>query len=144
MGMCALSSDLQAEILQGPRVPKQRLEAAATAASAAFHQCPNLDILVPAMVDGGIDELEKRCALTPGPQLLACLTPLKMTLRDIGRSTGNEGHTASLTHKHTHGPLAVICLLHQTAGTPIQMLLDTAGLMDVSGGGVSKIRGCAC
>ena len=28
--------------------------------------CPNLDILVPALVEGGIDELEKRCALTPG------------------------------------------------------------------------------
>lgn len=34
--------------------------------------CPNLDILVPALVDGGIDELEKRCNLTPGrPGLLA-------------------------------------------------------------------------
>ena len=28
--------------------------------------CPNLDILVPALVEGGIDELEKRCNLTPG------------------------------------------------------------------------------
>ena len=28
--------------------------------------CPNLDILVPALVEGGIDELQKRCALTPG------------------------------------------------------------------------------
>ena len=40
--------------------------------------CPNLDILVPALVEGGIDELEKRCALTPGtclcyPKLFAPL-----------------------------------------------------------------------
>lgn len=28
--------------------------------------CPNLAILVPALVEGGIDELEKRCTLTPG------------------------------------------------------------------------------
>ena len=35
--------------------------------------CPNLDILVPALVEGGIDELEKRCNLTPGRfGLLAC------------------------------------------------------------------------
>ena len=60
------SSNAEVAKVQGARVPKQRLEQAAAAASAAFHQCPNLDILVPAMVDGGIDELEKRCALTPG------------------------------------------------------------------------------
>ncbi len=34
--------------------------------SLGFQVCPNLDILVPALVEGGIDELEKRCALTPG------------------------------------------------------------------------------
>ncbi|KAK9865080.1 hypothetical protein WJX84_011403 [Apatococcus fuscideae] len=67
---------------QGPRVPKQRLEAAATAASAAFHQCPNLDILVPAMVDGGIDELEKRCALTPGVPLKPMLAKITEGIPD--------------------------------------------------------------
>ncbi len=34
--------------------------------------CPNLDILVPALVEGSIDELEKRCALTPGILLCVC------------------------------------------------------------------------
>ena len=37
-----------------------------TTAITAMQVCPNLDILVPALVEGGIDELEKRCALTPG------------------------------------------------------------------------------
>ncbi|KAK9840432.1 hypothetical protein WJX74_009841 [Apatococcus lobatus] len=67
---------------QGARVPKQRLEAAAAAASAAFHQCPNLDILVPAMVDGGIDELEKRCALTPGVPLKPMLAKITEGIPD--------------------------------------------------------------
>lgn len=37
-----------------------------TRAGTGMQVCPNLDILVPALVEGGIDELEKRCALTPG------------------------------------------------------------------------------
>lgn len=37
-----------------------------TRAGTGMQVCPNLNILVPALVEGGIDELEKRCALTPG------------------------------------------------------------------------------
>ncbi|DBB01067.1 hypothetical protein WJX77_004280 [Trebouxia sp. C0004] len=67
---------------EGPRVPKARLDAAATAASEAYHVCPNLDILVPALVEGGIDELEKRCALTPGVPLKPMLAKISEGIPD--------------------------------------------------------------
>ena len=52
--------------VQGRDVAKAILDDAATRASAAFHVCPNLELLVAALQAGGIEELEKRCVLTPG------------------------------------------------------------------------------
>ena len=51
---------------EGKAASKARLEQAATAAGAAFHLCPSLDVLVPALLEEGIDGLAKRCTLTPG------------------------------------------------------------------------------
>ena len=50
------------------RPTKAALDAAAAAATAAFHLCPSLDELVPALLEGGVDSLEQRCSLTPGEQ----------------------------------------------------------------------------
>ena len=52
--------------MEGSRASKARLEQAATAAGAAFHLCPSLDVLVPALLEEGVDGLERRCTLTPG------------------------------------------------------------------------------
>lgn len=51
---------------EGVGKTKAELDAAAKAALDAFHLCPNLDILVPALVEGGPGELQRRCSLTPG------------------------------------------------------------------------------
>ena len=40
--------------------------------SEAFHLCPNLDILIPALREGGLDELDRRCTLTAGQQMNDC------------------------------------------------------------------------
>ena len=50
----------------GAGAPKAALDAAAAAALDAFHTCPSLDLLVPALVEGGIEEMRRRCSLTPG------------------------------------------------------------------------------
>lgn len=57
-GICALRARALAATAQsGP---------GCQAACCMLQVCPTLDILVPALVEGGIDELEKRCTLTPG------------------------------------------------------------------------------
>ena len=53
----------------GAGAPKASLDAAAAAALDAFHTCPSLDLLVPALVEGGIEEMRHRCSLTPGLRL---------------------------------------------------------------------------
>lgn len=67
---------------EGSRVSKARLDAAATAASEAYHVCPNLNILVPALVEGGIDELDRRCTLTPGVPLKPMLAKISEGIPD--------------------------------------------------------------
>ena len=51
---------------EGRAAGKARLEQAATAAGAAFHLCPSLEVLVPALLEVGVDGLAQRCTLTPG------------------------------------------------------------------------------
>jgi hypothetical protein len=53
----------------GAGASKAALDGAAAAALDAFHTCPSLDLLVPALVEGGIEEMRRRCSLTPGEQL---------------------------------------------------------------------------
>ena len=45
---------------------KGELDAAAAAALECFHLCPSLDVLVPALLEGGVPEMQRRCTLTPG------------------------------------------------------------------------------
>jgi hypothetical protein len=51
---------------EGSPKTKAEQDAAAKAALEAFHLCPNLEILVPALLEGGPGELQRRCSLTPG------------------------------------------------------------------------------
>lgn len=46
--------------------PKAALDAGAAAAVDAFHRCPSLDVLVPALLETGPEELAKRMRLMPG------------------------------------------------------------------------------
>ena len=61
----------------GAGAPKAALDAAAAAALDAFHTCPSLDLLVPALVEGGIEEMRRRCSLTPGDLLCPALSTRK-------------------------------------------------------------------
>lgn len=50
----------------GGGVGKGELDDAAAAALECFHMCPSLDLLVPALLEGGVPEMQRRCTLTPG------------------------------------------------------------------------------
>ncbi len=47
------------------------------AAVEAFHVCPSLDILIPALREGGVDGLEERISLMPGALFSAPLSTLQ-------------------------------------------------------------------
>jgi hypothetical protein len=61
---------------EGSPKTKAEQDAAAKAALEAFHLCPNLEILVPALLEGGPGELQRRCSLTPGGDVLICVVVL--------------------------------------------------------------------
>ena len=46
--------------------PKALMDAAAAGATAAFHVCPNLELLVEALRAGPVEKVEQRLRLTPG------------------------------------------------------------------------------
>ncbi len=48
---------------------KAALDTAGAAAADAFHRCPSLDVLVPALLEAGPEGLEARMRLTPGADL---------------------------------------------------------------------------
>lgn len=52
--------------VQGTGVTKAELDAASAQVSEAFHLCPSLDVLIPALREGGLEELNRRCTLTAG------------------------------------------------------------------------------
>ena len=45
---------------------EQALKAAGEAAAEAYAACPNLSVLVGALLEGGIDLVRARCTVTPG------------------------------------------------------------------------------
>lgn len=45
---------------KGPRVPKTDLDEAAATICGAYNMCPSFDVLIPALVHGGIDEVMQR------------------------------------------------------------------------------------
>lgn len=55
---------------EGPRCPKATLDKAAAAATAAYHLCPSLDVLVPALLEGDPTALDRLCAMRPGINVL--------------------------------------------------------------------------
>lgn len=46
--------------IEGPKVSKARQDAVGASVAAAYHMCPSFDVLVPALVEGGVDEVQKR------------------------------------------------------------------------------------
>ncbi|KAL4419767.1 hypothetical protein ABPG75_006865 [Micractinium tetrahymenae] len=51
---------------EGAKLPKARLDAAAAAATAAFHVCPNLSLLIEVLLGHPLEEWQQRCSLQPG------------------------------------------------------------------------------
>lgn len=52
---------------KGKNASKADMDAASAKVSEAFHLCPNLGVLIPALREGGLEELERRCTLKAGP-----------------------------------------------------------------------------
>ena len=48
------------------KASKAEMDAASAKVSEAFHLCPNLGVLIPALMEGGLEELERRCTLKAG------------------------------------------------------------------------------
>lgn len=51
---------------KGPLVSKAELDEAAAAVCGAYNMCPSLDVLVPALVNGGLEEVRQRQGLPLG------------------------------------------------------------------------------
>ena len=51
---------------KGSKASKAEMDAASAKVSEAFHLCPNLGVLIPALMEGGLEELERRCTLKAG------------------------------------------------------------------------------
>ncbi|GIL67667.1 hypothetical protein Vafri_21003, partial [Volvox africanus] len=69
-------------------ITKAELDAAAAAVVEAYHLCPNFEILVPALLEGGVEGLRTRCVLTPGipikPMLAKICDGMEDGLRQLG------------------------------------------------------------
>ena len=46
--------------IEGPMASKAQQEAGAVSVASAYHMCPSFDVLVPALIEGGVDEVKKR------------------------------------------------------------------------------------
>ena len=53
-----------------PEALKAQLREAEVAVRDAYALCPCLEVLVPALLDGGADALRRTCVLTPGECLI--------------------------------------------------------------------------
>eukprot|EP00884_Botryococcus_braunii_P017318 jgi/Botrbrau1/426/Bobra.110_2s0076.1 len=58
------------------------------------HVCPNLDVLVPALVDGGFEALEQHCILTPGVPLKPMLAKIVDDIPDALKQVAGQGALA--------------------------------------------------
>jgi len=67
---------------------KDELKAAASTLCEAYAMCPSFDVLVPALIQGGISGVASSCVLTPG-------TPVKPMLAKV--STGVDDLFAQVT-----------------------------------------------
>lgn len=93
------------------RLPQARLDAAAAAATAAFHVCPNLQLLADAMLAHPVEQWEERCPLTPGGQ-----GGTRARLCGVG-SEGGGGRAPSAPWAIPSLPICVPCTCrgaHQT------------------------------
>ena len=69
---------------KGPKATKGEMDAASAKVSEAFHLCPNLGVLIPALMEGGLEELERRCTLKAGGRIFSfadgLLTPFAFSM----------------------------------------------------------------
>ncbi|KAL6766970.1 LIG6 [Auxenochlorella protothecoides x Auxenochlorella symbiontica] len=65
-----------------PRLPRARLDAAAAAATAAFHVCPSLDLLCAAMRSHPVEELERHVGLVAGVPIKPMLAKISEGVAD--------------------------------------------------------------
>ncbi|KFM27440.1 DNA ligase 1 [Auxenochlorella protothecoides] len=65
-----------------PRLPRVRLDAAAAAATAAFHVCPSLDLLCAAMRSHPVEELERHVGLVAGVPIKPMLAKISEGVAD--------------------------------------------------------------
>ena len=85
-----------------PLPPKSEIDAAGEAASAAFHVCPDLDLLITAMQEGPMSTLEQRCRLTPGVPLQPMLGKISEGVADavkqvMKKSGGNNNNNNNIS-----------------------------------------------
>lgn len=66
-------------------LPQAQLDAAAAAATAAFHVCPNLRLLAAAMLAHPPDRWEEACPLAPGVPIKPMLAKICEGLPDAAR-----------------------------------------------------------
>lgn len=89
------------------------MDAASVRVSEAFHLCPSLDVLIPALREGGLAELERRCTLKAGKifsrshkanghqsrLLLARASPLAQLTTNSDNSSLRQDITEQLTEQ---------------------------------------------
>eukprot|EP00803_Ostreobium_quekettii_P008788 evm.model.scf_1474EXC.2 EVM.evm.TU.scf_1474EXC.2 scf_1474EXC:16266-31624(-) len=74
---------------EGRVVPKAQQEAASSAVASAYHMCPSFDALVPVLVEGGFEEVQRRCTLLPGVPVKPMLAKISGGLEDaVGQLRG--------------------------------------------------------
>lgn len=73
-------------VARGPKAP--RLEEAVAAVQYCYHVCPDLGILVPALVEGGVEGVRAKCTLNPGIPLKPMLAKICEGLQDGLRQLG--------------------------------------------------------
>ena len=130
---------------EGAKAPKARLDQAAAAATAAFHVCPNLQLLVDVMLAHPPEELQQRCPLTPGTW--SCLSACNGGAAGQHSSAATSLHCrwlqlrsfrSVLTHCPTaHPPTRPPALL--IAGVPIKPML--AKICEGFSDAVRQLRG---
>jgi DNA ligase 1 len=92
-----------------PPPSKTDLDAAAAAAVAAFHVCPNLDMLVSALLDGEpVQEVYRRCKLTPGIPLKPMLGKITTGIADAVSQLGGARFLAEFKYDGVRSQIHVL------------------------------------
>ena len=89
--LAAAAAHARAASMGDPPPSKVALDAAAAAVAKAYSLCPNFDVVVPSLLEGGTEGLAHRCRLTPGvpcsPMLAQPTTGVADALARLGADT---------------------------------------------------------